>query len=157
MPLRRLAVITGAYPLESLMAPEQVKLAAIILALVSVILFLGAAIVWGNRGAVASPEPPGRGAGRGAAILVTVSLLVLGGLWGLAEPAGWGRDRTLWVGFGGFLAVMTLTRPWWFWENHRARWLRALIGDEPTALLYMLLAGVMAWVGLFTDWTFGRR
>jgi hypothetical protein len=39
----------------------------------------------------------------------------------------------------------------------RARWLRELIGDEPTALLYLVVAGVMVWVGLFTDWTFGRH
>jgi hypothetical protein len=58
---------------------------------------------------------------------------------------------------GGLLAVMTLTRPWWFWENWRARWLRDLIGDEGTAFVYLALAAVMVWVGLYTDWTFGRR
>lgn len=52
---------------------------------------------------------------------------------------------------------MTLTRPWWFWENWKARWLRDLIGDGGTALVYLTLAAVMVWVGLFTDWTFGRR
>jgi hypothetical protein len=30
-------------------------------------------------------------------------------------------------------------------------------GDEATAVVYLPLAGVMAWVGLFTDWSFGRR
>jgi hypothetical protein len=54
------------------------------------------------------------------------------------------------------LAIL-LTRPWWFWENYRARWLRNCIGDPPTAALYLALSGAMVWVGLYTDWTFGRR
>jgi hypothetical protein len=70
---------------------------------------------------------------------------------------GWSRDRALWVGFGAFLAIMTAIQPWWFWEHYKARWLRELIGDEATAMVYLLLAGVMLWVGLFTDWSFGRR
>jgi hypothetical protein len=52
---------------------------------------------------------------------------------------------------------MTLLRPWWFWENYRARWLRNLIGDEATMLVYLGIAAIMVWVGLNTDWTFGRR
>lgn len=88
--------------------------------------------------------------------LLAVSVLVLGSLWAVAAQAGWSRDRVLWVGLGTFLALMTLTRPWWFWENWRARGLRKLIGDEATAVLYLALAGAMVWVGLFTDWTFGR-
>jgi len=86
-----------------------------------------------------------------------VSLAWLGGLWVLADLFGWNRDRALWLGFAGFLALMTVLRPTWFWENYRARWLRGVVGDEGTALLYLLLAGIMVWVGLFTDWTFGRR
>jgi hypothetical protein len=52
---------------------------------------------------------------------------------------------------------MTISRPWWFWENYKARWLRDAIGDGPTAVLYLALSAVMVWVGLYTDWTFGRR
>lgn len=77
-------------------------------------------------------------------------------LWIGATEVGWPRHRTLWVGVGSFLAVMTLVRPWWFWDNHRARWLRGLIGDEPTAGLYLAVAAAMIWVGLFTEWSFGR-
>jgi hypothetical protein len=100
---------------------------------------------------------PARSAVRGKLILLSVVLLLIGGLWLFAAPLGWSRDRVLWVGFGGFLAIMTLSRPWWFWEDYRARWLRKLIGDEPTAAFYLLIAGAMLWVGLFTDWHFGRR
>jgi hypothetical protein len=52
---------------------------------------------------------------------------------------------------------MTLTRPWWFWENWKARWLRGLIGDGATAVVYLALAAAMVLVGLSTDWHFGRR
>jgi hypothetical protein len=93
----------------------------------------------------------------GALILLLVSFLSVGLLYGFSSTFGWPRDRTLWAGFGGGLALLTLLRPWWFWDNYRARWLRALIGDEPTAGLYLAVAMAMMWVGLFTDWTFGRR
>jgi hypothetical protein len=94
---------------------------------------------------------------RGGAILVLLSLLSLGTLWAVSRELGWQRDRVLWVGFGLFLTGMTLARPWWFWESYKARWLRDLIGDEATAGFYLVVASLMVWVGLFTDWTFGRQ
>jgi hypothetical protein len=139
------------------MAPEDLKLAAIAFAVLSVICLGWAASEWGKLRAESPAGPSERSARRGGLILLVASLLLLSVLWGLAGPFGWSRDRALWAGLGTFLAVMTATRPWWFWENYKARWLRELIGDEPTALLYLLLAGVMVWVGLFTDWSFGRR
>ena len=79
---------------------------------------------------------------RGSVILFAASLLSLGGLWGAAALLNLNRDRVLWAGLGTFLAVMTLTRPWWFWENYKARWLRGLIGDEATASFYLAVAAV---------------
>ena len=93
---------------------------------------------------------------RGGVILLAVFFVAIGTLWVTAAEFGWRRDRALWVGIGLFLAIMTLTRPWWFWENYKARWLRGLIGDEPTAGIYLALAAGMVWVGLFTEWTFGH-
>ena len=46
-----------------------------------------------------------------------------------------GKVTLIPAGPWAFLAVMTLTRPWWFWENYKAWWLRGLIGDEATASL----------------------
>jgi hypothetical protein len=139
------------------LASELVKVAAIALAALSfVFLVAGAGGLLRSRAEVAA-APPEHSARRGGLILLSVSLLLLGGLWVLGDALGWDRNRGLWVGFGTFLTLMTVTRPWWFWEHYKARWLRGLIGDEPTALLYLALAGVMVWVGLFTDWPFGRR
>ena len=103
-------------------------------------------------------QPPGatRVGAIGGLILLLVSGLSLAILWIGATELGWPRNRTLWVGMGACLALMTLARPWWFWENYRARWLRGRIGDEPTAGLYLVIASAMIWVGLFTEWTFGR-
>lgn len=70
---------------------------------------------------------------------------------------GWPRDRALWLGLGTALGMLTLTRPLWFWEDYRARWLRGLIGDAGTALVYLTLAALMVWIGLETNWSFGRR
>lgn len=130
--------------------------AIIAFGLLSLALVAAAVREWSHD---AEPDRPTqeRSGVRGALILLAVSGAVVGSLVVAAPAAGWARDRTLWVGVGGFLAVMTLTRPWWFWENWRARWLRNLIGDGGTALVYLAVAAVMVWVGLYTDWTFGRR
>jgi len=134
-----------------------VKIAAAALAALNfVFLVTGASALLRPRSEVVT-EPAEHSPRQGGLILLSVSLLLLGGLWVLSGALGRGRDRGLWVGLGAFLALMTITRPWWFWENYKARWLRRLIGDEPTALVYLALAGVMVWVGLFTDWSFGRR
>jgi hypothetical protein len=113
-----------------------------------------------NEWSESSDDPdrpqPSRSGFVGGMILFLVCALSVAILWLGAMELGWPRHRTLWVGVGAFLAVMTLVRPWWFWENYRARWLRNLIGDEPTAGLYLAIAAVMIWVGLFTEWTFGR-
>jgi hypothetical protein len=93
----------------------------------------------------------------GGLLLALIMLLGLGGLWVAAAAAGWPRDRVLWIGIGSMLAVLTLARPWWFWDNYKARWLRDAVGDEATAAFYLAVAAAMIWVGCFTDWPFGRR
>jgi hypothetical protein len=138
------------------MTPGHLKAAAIAFALLSLILLAVAAGEWSSNRVEPEAVPQSRRGWRGNLLLFAVSLAILGGLLGPSRELGWSRDRVLWVGLGTFLALMTLTRPWWFWENYRARWLRNSIGDAPTALLYLALSGVMVWVGLYTDWTFGR-
>jgi len=125
-----------------------VKALVIAFALVSLISFVLA---------VRDRQDDGRSRGRGVLILTAISLLTLGALWLAALHEAWAPDRVLWIGFGGFLALATLIRPWWFWDNYKARWLRELIGDEATALFYLAVSAAMVWVGLFTDWRFGRR
>lgn len=118
---------------------------------------------WRSSGATTIPacimaldgRPPTAG-WRGGLILVAVSLGTLGGLWALAGGFGWNRDRTLWIGMGALLSLMTIARPWWFWENYRARWLRDAIGDGPTILIYLAMSALLVWVGLYTTWTLGR-
>jgi hypothetical protein len=119
------------------------------------------AVLAGNEWSEPAPErdrtESDRSGFAGALILLLVTGLTVGLLYGFSTSLGWPRDRALWVGLGGVLALLTLARPWWFWDNYRARWLRRLIGDEPTAGLYLAIAAAMVWVGLFTEWTFGRR
>jgi hypothetical protein len=106
---------------------------------------------------VTGAAPAERGPWRGRLILTGISLLSLAAVWLAADSLGWQRDRALWVGLGALLGLSTVIRPWCFWEDHKARWLRGLIGDEATAFIYLLLSAVMVWVGLFTDWHFGRQ
>jgi len=134
-----------------------VKLAAYALALVSLTLFVLAAGEWPVRPPESDSDHPARAGWRGGVILLAVTLLLIGTLWATAAELGWNRDRVLWVGLGAFLALMTISRPWWFWVNYKARWLRDSIGDGPTAVVYLAFSAVLVWVGLYTDWTFGRR
>ena len=139
------------------MTPGHLKAAAIAFALLSLTLLAVAAGEWSSDRAEPEAAPEARSGWRGNLTLFAISLAILVGFLGLSRELGWNRDRVLWVGLGNFLALMTLTRPWWFWENYRAQWLRNSIGDGATALLYLAIAGVMVWVGLYTSWTFGRR
>jgi hypothetical protein len=135
----------------------DLKSLAIAFALLSLLFAALAANEWSESSDDAERREPSRSGFVGGMLLLLVCGLSVGILWLGATELGWPRDRTLWVGVGSFLAVMTLARPWWFWDNYRARWLRGLIGDEPTAGLYLLIAAAMIWVGLFTEWTFGPQ
>lgn len=137
------------------MAPEHLKVTALALALVSLTLFaLAATDLMGGEARPAEERP--RAGWRGGLVLLVVSFIVCGLLWSVSRVEGWSRDRVFWVGCGTFLGMLTLLRPWWFWENYKARWLRKAIGDEPTAIVYLVVSAICIWVGLNTDWTFGR-
>jgi hypothetical protein len=103
-----------------------------------------------------SGEPEDGRGWRGRLILFTVSMLALATLFAVAAEGRWARDRVFWVGMGVFLAVLTLAKPWWFWDNYRARWLRNLVGDEVTTVLYLTLAVMLMAVGVLTEMPFGR-
>jgi hypothetical protein len=136
-------------------APEHLKATALTLALVSLTLFTFAATDLAAGDTKPADERP-RAGWRGGFVLLAVSFTVGSLLWFVSRLEGWSRDRVFWVGCGAFLGVLTLLRPWWFWENYKARWLRNAIGDEPTAIFYLVVSAICIWVGLNTDWTFGR-
>jgi hypothetical protein len=137
--------------------PAELMVMAIACALLGLTLLVTAVTRWTAGSPKEAAQSSERSGWRGGLTLLAVTLLLLISLFVVAAQAGWSRDRALWVGLGGFLALMTLTRPWWFWENWKARWLRGLIGDEATAVVYLALAAAMVWVGLYTDWHFGRQ
>ena len=139
------------------MAPEHLRVAAIIVALLSIGFFVVALARWPASGGERESDLRSRHGWSGGLLLFSISIGLVATLLAVAGAAGWNRDRTLWVGFGAFLCFMTVLRPWWFWENYRARWLRKLIGDGATILVYLVVATIMVWVGLNTDWTFGRQ
>jgi hypothetical protein len=138
------------------MSPPELKAMAIACALLSLVLLVAAATRWSARSREEGAEAVERSGWRGGLTLVAVSLLLVVSLLVAAGKAGWPRDRALWIGLGTFLGLLTLIRPWWFWENWKARWLRGLVGDTATALVYLALAAAMVWIGMNTDWTFGK-
>ncbi|HYC33341.1 MAG TPA: hypothetical protein VEB59_13705 [Gemmatimonadales bacterium] len=77
------------------MAPEHLKLAAVAFALLSLVLLVLAARAWLGSRAEPTAGAAERSPWRGRLILLSVSLLLLGTLWGLAEAGGWSRDRAL--------------------------------------------------------------
>ena len=130
---------------------------SIVLAGLSIALFAVAARQWLAPRVEGEPERAEGAGWRGNVLLFVISIASVGGLLLAAGAAGWNRDRALWVGVGTFLGMMTIIRPWWFWENYKARWLRKVIGDGATMVIYLAIAGIMIWVGLSTDWPFGGR
>jgi hypothetical protein len=84
-----------------------------------------------------------------------IALAFGAGLFLLAAAFHLPRDRVLYTGLGAGVILATLFRPAWFWEHHKARWLRNLVGDEITMLLYLAIGGVCLWIGLFTQVPFG--
>jgi hypothetical protein len=137
--------------------PEYLRAGAIVLTLLSAALLALAAREWLVRASDADAVVSRRNGLWGGVVLFLVSIGLVGGALALAAVMRWNRDRVMWVGVGGFLGLMTILRPWWFWENYRARWLRKIIGDGATAVIYMALAAAMVWIGFNTDWVFGRR
>jgi hypothetical protein len=134
------------------------KLGAIALAVLSLTLLAVALREWisgRDQPGIASVTAPGSWSGN--LIILAVALLTVGALIASAAVFAWPRDRTLWIGLGTLLALMTLSRPWWFWENWKARMLRNLIGDAATAAVYLAIAFLMIWIGLATDGEFGRQ
>ena len=127
------------------------------MALLSVGLFAVAAREWSAPRSEGDSPDTGRNGWWGGVVLFLVSVGLVGSVLVVAGIAGWKRDRAMWVGLGGFLGLLTILRPWWFWENYRARWLRKVIGDVATIVMYLAFAAIMVWVGLNTDWGFGRR
>jgi hypothetical protein len=138
-------------------APEHLRIAAIVFAMVSLVLLALAVRQWSAPPSEGPSDERARNRWQGNLLLFLLSIGLVVSVLLAAELAGWNRDRALWISVGSFLGLMTLLRPWWFWENYRARWLRNLIGDEATMVVYLGIAAIMVWVGLNTDWTFGRR
>jgi hypothetical protein len=138
------------------MSPLELKAMAIACALLSLALLVTVATRWSARSTDNVGEAAERSGWRGGLTLFAISLLVLVSLLLAAGKAGWPRDRALWIGVGTFLGFLTLIKPWWFWENWKARWLRGLIGDTATVLVYLALAAAMVWIGMNTNWTFGK-
>ena len=130
---------------------------AIILATVSIACLVWAVREWSPSKRPSSDVPSDRNGWREGVFGLFITLLWFATLWIVADINSWSRDRTFWVGLGSFVAVMTVVRPRWYWNNYRARWLRDSIGDTATAAFYLLVAVLMIWVGLFTNWTFGRN
>src|SRR6185437_7716898 len=60
-------------------------------------------------------------------------------------------ERTFLVAMGTVLAWCTIQKPWWFWGHWKAHFLRSLIGDGATTVVYLLLAGCFFYLGLFGD------
>ncbi len=49
-------------------------------------------------------------------------------------------EATLLIVLGLALAALTIKKPDFFWERNRARFMRGLIGDKATIVLYLVIA-----------------
>src|SRR5262249_23648089 len=93
----------------------DLKFLAIAFALLSLLFAALAAGELSESSDASERREPSRTGPPGAIILLLVSSLSVAILWIGATELGWPRHRTVWVGVGALLAVVTLVRPWWFW------------------------------------------
>jgi hypothetical protein len=82
-------------------------------------------------------------------VAVLLGVFVVGK--GIEARFGIQADRLFWVALGIGVGWCTAKRPWWYWEHPKAKFLRNLIGDRATIVVYGLLAIGMIAVGLFTN------
>jgi hypothetical protein len=92
-------------------------------------------------------DPRGPVTARGLLEALRFVLLVLLGLaaflWILAQlqtHAGLDFAAGYWAGTGILFLILTLRRPWWFWDHPKARFVRDIIGDRGTTVLYVGIA-----------------
>ena len=85
---------------------------------------------------------------------VKFALPLLGGLVALvAIPAALSAWRKLdfasmyWIALGLTLAGLTLTRPWWFWYQPRAQFVKLFLGERGTIVAYLFVALVGVLIG----------
>ena len=64
--------------------------------------------------------------------------------WQLRVTIGVPFWSTFLASFAGIVGWGTWRRPWWFWEDWRAKWLRGLIGDRWARLVYAGAAILLA-------------
>ena len=60
-------------------------------------------------------------------------------------------DGTFWIGGGVVLVVLTLVRPWWFWDHPKALLARKLLTDRGAFLTYVAVAAVIISIGIRRD------
>jgi hypothetical protein len=83
-----------------------------------------------------------------------VALVELGYYLERSQGIYHGRFPLAVLGVG--IAALTIVRPWWFWSHPKAMFLRGLIGDHSTALLYLLIAGVTVGSATVLPWPPGK-
>ncbi|HTK55651.1 MAG TPA: hypothetical protein VL295_02425, partial [Gemmatimonadales bacterium] len=87
---------------------------------------------------------------------VAVAVLVIGLLseGGDLMERHWGiyHERIFYAALAIAIITATLIRPWWFWEHAKARFVRDIIGDHSTIVLYLLIAGGFGWWAVFRPW-----
>ena len=97
-----------------------------------------------------STERYRRGKGYILGVYLGMIVVLLVGSWGLARVLDLQFDRVFLV-VGGFLTLGgTWLRPWWFWEHPKALFLRRILGDSGTALVYTIIGMGMVYLGFFT-------
>jgi hypothetical protein len=93
-------------------------------------------------------SPSGVLAALGLATIVLGSVVaLLAGSEYLAKLLPADRDAVLTVALGLLLAILTLAKPWWFWQDLRVQFLRTIIGDVPTTIVYLGLATALIGFG----------
>jgi hypothetical protein len=69
----------------------------------------------------------------------------------LEAYSGIDMDRTFLAGIGLAIAWCTLRKPWWFWGHWKAHFLRSIVGDVATTVIYLAIAALALYGAVFAD------
>lgn len=78
------------------------------------------------------------------------------GAFQLQEWSGFPMSRSVVAMLGAGIVAVTLARPFWFWEQPKARFMRDLVGDRVTFVVYIATGVIIFGLALFGVGDWGR-
>jgi hypothetical protein len=91
-----------------------------------------------------------------AALGLAVIVFGIGLAFQVSSRFGVDLDAALGFEVGLLLAIVTIKRPWWFWNHPKATFLRDIVGDTATIIVYLAIAAAFMFISVRRQVTIAR-